>query len=122
ETRRHDTDDQRRTEVERDRAADDGRIATEAALPEFVTEDGDGVGARRLFARQEVPAKQWPRAEDVEELARHFGGVDAIGVSRAVECDVAVSEGSEALEGLRLVAIKSEECLREPDLDKTTLR
>lgn len=67
ESGRHDPGDLIGAPFERDRPADDGRIPTEAASPQTITEHRDAVGPVHLVLGAEGPPDRRPSPEHVEE-------------------------------------------------------
>ena len=59
-----------RLAVDDDAAADDRRVAVEAALPQRVAEHDDVVAAEGLVVAHEAAAERGPDAERVEEVRR----------------------------------------------------
>ena len=67
----HHADDRHGGVVQRQRAADDRRVAVEAALPERVAEDGDRRAVEPALLGGEVAPERQRHAEHVEEVVRH---------------------------------------------------
>jgi hypothetical protein len=101
EVARHHGDHEPRTAVQRDRPADDRRIAAEPARPQPVAEH-DG-GRIRAAAVKRV-AEERTRAEHVEERGRHAGSLDRLGLAGAGERVADVRQRGGALEARRLAA------------------
>ena len=69
--RRHDADDGSRGAVERNRLADDVRIAGETLAPEAVTEDRHRRPAGRVFIVSHPAAERRRHSQDAEQARRH---------------------------------------------------
>jgi hypothetical protein len=83
---RRDADHRARDAVERDRPADDRRVATEAPLPEGVAEHDDARHAAALLVGREAAAEHRRRAEHAQVVGRHRRAARALG--RTVAGDV----------------------------------
>ena len=65
-----DADDHIGLAAQRDRAADDGRVAPEPPHPERVIEQGDALAVRTVFLHRERPTPDDVDAEQAEEVGR----------------------------------------------------
>jgi hypothetical protein len=72
---RHDADDGGGRSVDTNRAADGGRVRAESLDPDAVSDDDDGVGARSIVVRPEIP----PRDRALAQSAERIGGDEAAG-------------------------------------------
>ncbi len=94
-----DADDGEGAAVERQRAAEDGRIAGESPLPEVVAEDDDRVRVwRAVFVRQERAAENRVDTERVEEVAADDLAEDAVRVAAGAQVHRRQREGDEVLD------------------------
>ena len=60
---RQDADDDDTAAVERQRAADEPRVASEARLPQAVGDDGDRLGSGPIVLRREIAPEAGRRSE-----------------------------------------------------------
>ena len=79
EARRHDTDNLAVQTVDDDVLADDGRVAPELALPEALSDDGDGRRPRLAVVIGKRPSALRSDFENMKEAARCEGGGDSRG-------------------------------------------
>ena len=103
EVARHHADDVPDLVLERNRLADDLRVASKLPLPEPVAQDGDPVAAVRFLGGRERPAEHRDHAKDAEEVRRHaeraHGLAMALGVPQA---ERSAGHGGQAVEQLLL--------------------
>jgi hypothetical protein len=95
-----DAEDREGLAVEEDLFVDDGRVGAEAALPEVVGEDDDGVGVDGLvIGGEDGTAEGGTEAEGFEPVAGDEGGGDDLAAVACGEAGRAAELGSEAVEG-----------------------
>ncbi len=111
--RRHHADDGDAAAVELNGAADDGRIAGEAALPETVAQDRDRVVSLRTFIVGERAPDQRRDAERREEVGRDVHADDFFRRARSGQVDAVVVERRDPLECRRALAPADEVRRRE---------
>ena len=87
EARRKNTDHFVGNAVERERAADDSGIRSEAAQPQAVSQQGDSMAAHDAVARCERAPEQRPDPEDIEERRCHHASVEPHRLARARQID-----------------------------------
>jgi hypothetical protein len=91
--------------VQRDRLADDGRVATELPLPEPVAQDRHLVLARHVLLGHEPPAELRRDAQRAEDALRRARRLQPLRITaRAGERGAPAREDEHALEELRLLA------------------
>ena len=93
-----DADDFMGLAVEDEGAADDRRVATEAVLPDRVTQDDDRGGAALLVVRLERAAQCRLDPEDVEIVGRYQHAVQPRGLPAADQRHAQSSRGRQRLE------------------------
>ena len=94
-------------------AADDRRVAAEAALPVLVAQHQDGRCARLLVRVLERTPERRPHAEHVEEVRGDDARGDALGLRAAEQDEPHVVEFHESLEALRARAVVENLLIRE---------
>src|SRR5262245_62924205 len=68
--RRHDTDHRAADAIEGERLADDLRIRAETPMPQAITQDDDGGGARLVFIGEKDAPQLRLRAEQLKNIGR----------------------------------------------------
>ena len=96
---RHHADDHAGFAVQRDLAADGGRVRAEALAEEGVADDRDPGTAGGVLLRRERPPHAWRHAERGEEAPRDPDPVEPLGIPDAGEVHHGRLEGAERLEG-----------------------
>jgi hypothetical protein len=97
ESERGDADDFVGLSIERDRLADDRRIAAEPALPDSMTENGSAMLSRSLFGGKESAAERRLDPERSKEIGRYPEALHALGFVVAEHADVPPLHRDEAL-------------------------
>jgi hypothetical protein len=101
EPRRHHADDRVGVPRERDRAADDRRVASELARPQAVGEDGHPLSSRAVLSRREdAPEKRGP-SQQGEEVRAEAVADDRLGLAPSRDRVRRVDRSPDRLEHVR---------------------
>jgi hypothetical protein len=95
---RHDADDFIRESVDRDRPANDGRIARERSAPQSIAQDRATVIPRDAFVGSKGSAVERRHAQDFEEARAHPRHRHTLGFSAAGQIHVSIRERPEGCE------------------------
>lgn len=108
---RHDANNRRLFEPEAKRAANDGWIRKESALPQRMTDDGHRWRGRGLVARHQRPSELRRHTRDPKSGRRDRGNFDRL--DSAVDGEVALEQRhrAEVVHALKLLAPSVEICL-----------